>query len=219
MGICMLENIKSARGIDNFTKNLVLVVLFFIATPFVIIACSISLVSLPKASSNLSDNYNQSTTTTNTLASVKVYAPLTTNYFQTQSFVVGSDGRGELIRQYLRSHYSPLEPYADLIVRTADKYMIDYRLITAIAQQESNLCRVIPDETYNCWGWGIHSKGTLGFSSYEDAIETVTKGIREKYVDQGYNTVDDIMAKYTPLSSGSWAEGVKYFMDEIEISN
>lgn len=127
-----------------------------------------------------------------------------------------SDARIEIIRQYLETYNSPLLPYAQDLVSVADKYGLDFRLLVAIAQQESNLCKKAPSGTYNCWGWGIHSKGTLGFANYPDAMEEVAKGLREDYFDKGYVTTEQIMAKYTPNSSGSWAAGVEQFLSEME---
>ncbi len=98
----------------------------------------------------------------------------------------------------------------------ADKYSLDFRLITAIAQQESNLCRIIPPGSHNCWGWGIHSESNLGFSSYEEGIETVSQGLKENYIDEGLTTPDQIMTKYTPSSNGSWAHGVNTFMSVMQ---
>ena len=111
---------------------------------------------------------------------------------------------------------SPLAPYADLLVQKADEYGLDFRLTTAIAQQESNLCKKIPDDTFNCWGWGIHSQGTLAFDSYNQAIDIVTLGLKQKYIDEGLTTPEAIMERYTPLSRGSWAEGVSQFLSELE---
>lgn len=127
-----------------------------------------------------------------------------------------SDARVEIIRQYLARYNSPLEPYAKLIVDVSEKYGLDFRLLVAIAQQESNLCKKVPVDSYNCWGWGIHSRGTLRFTSYPEAIETVARGLREDYFDKGYTTPEEIMKKYTPLSSGSWAFGVQQFLTEME---
>src|SRR3990167_6757374 len=107
------------------------------------------------------------------------------------------DGRAKVIENYLVKYKSPMAPYAQVFVDKADVYGVDYRLIVAIAQQESNLCKFIPYETYNCWGWGIHSKGTLGFNSFEEGIETVTRGLRQEYLDKGYSNISDIMSKYT----------------------
>jgi len=83
-------------------------------------------------------------------------------------------------------------------------------------RKESNLCKIIPPETYNCWGWGIHSKGTLGFSSFEEGIETVSQGLKKTTSTKDFRTIEEIMSKYTPLSNGSWAEGVNQFMQEME---
>lgn len=127
-----------------------------------------------------------------------------------------ADSRIFLISQYLKRYNSPLTELAPEIVRISDTYSLDYRLLVAIAQQESNLCKIIPVDSYNCWGWGIHSKGSLGFSSYKEAFHTVAKGLRENYLDQGYTTPDKIMTKYTPSSPGTWARGVNQFMEEIE---
>lgn len=128
----------------------------------------------------------------------------------------GEDGRLILIENYLRKFKSPLLPYSRLILSLSDEYGVDYRLVVAIGQQESNLCKKIPENSYNCWGYGIHSKGTLRFESYEEALRSYVKYLREKYFDKGYDTVEKIMSKYCPHSNGSWAYGVNQFMAEIE---
>lgn len=135
---------------------------------------------------------------------------------QLKSNIVIGDARPVIIRNYLLFYHSPLLPYADLIFSVSQKYGLDYRLLVAIAQQESNLCKKIPPDSYNCWGWGIHSRGTLKFSSYPEAIETVARGLREEYLDKGFDTPEKIMKKYTPFSNGSWAAGVRQFMEEME---
>jgi hypothetical protein len=147
---------------------------------------------------------------------VKVYASLPSFLPTVSGHATVSDARGEIVRQYLNHYDSPLEPYAVEIVEASDRYGLDFRLTTAIAQQESNLCKKIPAESNNCWGWGIHSRGTLGFSSFGEGINEVSRGIREEYLDKGFGSVEEIMGKYTPLSNGSWAEGVPKFMAEME---
>lgn len=146
----------------------------------------------------------------------KIYAALPDTTGQVAGAATAADGRVEIIRQYLEQYKSPLLPYAQNLVDTAEKFGLDFRLLVAIAQQESNLCKKIPDGSYNCWGWGIHSRGTLKFTGFEEAIEAVAKGIREEYVDKGYTTPEEIMAKYTPLSPGTWAAGVRQFLEEME---
>ena len=41
---------------------------------------------------------------------------------------------------------------------------------------QNQICRVIPDNSYNCWGWGIYGALVTRFDSYDDAIETVGRG-------------------------------------------
>ena len=127
-----------------------------------------------------------------------------------------NDARPIIIRKYLEKYNSPLAHCSDLFVTVSDKYGLDWRLLVAIAQQESNLGKKVPDGSYNPFGWGIHSKGTLHFSSWEEGIETVAKGIKEEYVDKGYTTPEEIMSKYTPSSNGSWSFGVNQFIQELE---
>ena len=150
------------------------------------------------------------------IPSLRLYAALPPTGGNLSFEVRGVDSRPVLLKQYLAYYRSPLEPYADYIFAISQKYDLDYRLLVAIAQQESNLGKKIPPGSYNAWGWGIHSRGTLGFSGWEEAIETVARGLREDYLNQGLTTPEEIMSKYTPLSNGSWAAGVNQFMAEIE---
>lgn len=126
------------------------------------------------------------------------------------------DAIPEIIKKYLSKYNSPLLPHADFLVNTARKHGLDPRLLIAIAQQESNLCKKIPDNSFNCWGWGIHSRGTLRFDSFPEAIEAVSLGLSKNYLAKGLITPEEIMAIYTPLSEGSWARGVQHFLDEME---
>jgi hypothetical protein len=82
--------------------------------------------------------------------------------------------------------------------------------------QESNLCRYIPENSHNCWGWGIYGDQVLRFSSYEEAIEKVAAGIKKEYIDKGLVTASMIMKKYTPSSPGTWARGVNTFLRMLE---
>lgn len=129
------------------------------------------------------------------------------------------DARPEIIAKFLARHDSPLVPhteYAQKIVDISDKYNIDYRLLPAIAMQESNICKKIPSNSYNCLGFGITSKGTLRFSSYEEAFETAAKSLKKNYIDRGLTTPEKIMSKYTPSSNGSWANSVNQWIAEME---
>lgn len=141
-------------------------------------------------------------------------APFASGTFQTKAKI--SDGRSANLKIFFRKHASPLYDYADLIVEESDKNGFDYRLLPAIAMQESTLCRAIPFNSHNCWGWGIYGNTVLRFSSYEEAIKTVATGIKREYLDKGLTTASRIMAKYTPSSNGSWAYAVNSFLRDLE---
>lgn len=126
------------------------------------------------------------------------------------------DARPVILKKYLEKYKSPLLPYADLIFQLSKDYGYEYYWIVAIAQQESNLCKKIPDDSYNCWGYGIHKKGTLKFDNYELSIRSYAEYLKREYFDKGLNTPELIMKKYCPSSNGSWAKGVQQFIDEME---
>jgi hypothetical protein len=130
--------------------------------------------------------------------------------------IVSKDARIEIIRQFFSRYKSPLEPFSKNIVEAADKYSLDYRLLPAIAMQESNLCKKIIVNSYNCWGFGIYGGKVTKFEDYAEAIETVTKTLANNYVAGGLNTPEEIMKKYTPSNTGAWANSVNYFMDTLQ---
>lgn len=130
--------------------------------------------------------------------------------------VQAADARPELIRQYLNKYKSPLLPYSDLIVSLSDQYDLDFRLIVSIAQCESNLCKKMPEGSYNCWGF---ENGETRFHSWEQAINQVAKTLKERYINQGLTTPDLIMPRYAPPSvakGGPWARCVNQFMEELQ---
>lgn len=144
------------------------------------------------------------------------YAALPTSQNNLSADITQDDGRKEHIRQFLATYHSPLEPYASDIVDAADKYGLDYRLIPSIAMQESGLCKTIPDNSYNCWGFGIYGKTVKRFADYKEGIYTVTQALATKYKGRGLVTPEQIMTMYTPSSNGSWAFGVRHFMNQLQ---
>lgn len=126
------------------------------------------------------------------------------------------DSRAANLKEFFRRYHSPLYDYADLIVQISDKYVFDYRLLPAIAMQESNACLKVPANSHNCWGYGIYGDKVTNFDSYEEAIATVAYGIKHNYIDKGLITPETVMAKYTPGSTGSWASAVTYFFQTLE---
>lgn len=152
---------------------------------------------------------------------VQVYAALPAVLGETYTSIQTGDARPVIIAKYLEKYGSPMQPYDQVgqqIVQVSDELGLDWRLLIAIAQQESNLGKKMPyDDCHNAWGYGIHSRGILCFETWEEGIRTVAQGLKSKYVDQGLTTPEEIMAKYTPLSSGSWAFGVNQFLEELRL--
>lgn len=211
----MERDISRRENRYSFWKKIVLIIVFFLTTPIAIGTSLLSLTFLTKKGESDIKVQAASTQILLPMSGVQVYASLPSSFPSISSEVIASDARIGLIKLYLINNNSPLTPHADYIVEVSDKYGLDFRLTTAIAQKESGLCKVIPDGSFNCWGWGIHSKGTLKFNSFEEAIDTVSKGIKENYINQGYVTVEEIMTKYAHPSSTTWAEGVINYIVQI----
>lgn len=127
-----------------------------------------------------------------------------------------ADGRSANLKNFFRQYNSPLFDYTDDLVRIQDKYGIDYRVLPAIAMQESEGCKKIPPGSHNCWGWGIYGDNVMMYSSYPEAMEAVAAGLKRDYVDRGLITASAIMARYTPSSPGSWAYAVNFFLKVLE---
>jgi hypothetical protein len=144
------------------------------------------------------------------------YAALPTSQNILSADITQSDGRIEHVRQFLAKYHSPLEPFATDIVNAADEYGIDYRLVVSIAMQESGLCKTIPKNSYNCWGFGVYGGTATHFDNYKDGIYIVTKTLATKYKAEGLVTPQQIMTRWTPSSNGSWSFGVQQFMDELQ---
>lgn len=138
------------------------------------------------------------------------------------SIVETQDARAILVANFLERYNSPLQPYSyygQLFVELADKHQLDFRLLPAIAMQESNLCKNIPPESYNCLGFGIHERGTLEFENFDANFERAARELKMYYIDQGLTTPQEIMTKYTPSSNGSWADSVNQWMTEMRYND
>lgn len=148
----------------------------------------------------------------------KLYAALPGENIEFTDTVISQDARGLIIKNYFSSKNSDLAAMATDFVEEADKYGLDYRLLPAIAMQESNGGKKIPDGSFNPFGYGIYGSKAVYFENWEEAIEVVAKSLREDYLNQGLDTPYEIMTKYTPPSiekGGPWAKGVTHFMEEL----
>jgi hypothetical protein len=132
--------------------------------------------------------------------------------------ITSQDARLVAVKDFFKKYHSDLLPYADTVINSADKYGLDFRLVPAIAMQESGGCKNAPKGSYNCWGFGIYAKKVTKFDNYKEAIDTVTKTLAKQYKANGLETPEQIMTKYTPGSNGSWANGVNHFMNQLAIN-
>ena len=113
---------------------------------------------------------------------------------------------------------TPLEKYSDQIVAISDKYGIDYRLIPAIAMKETGAGRVSPEDSFNAWGF---ENGRTRFESWEQALESVAKTLKTKYVAKGMDTPDKMMPVYAPPAmenGGGWAKTINNYLAQMENS-
>lgn len=124
------------------------------------------------------------------------------------------------IKDYLTSHKSPMADSAEALVNTARQNELDPYLMVAIAQCESNLGKKMPVNCHNPFGWGIHSQGTLCFETWEKGYQKVAQGLKEKYLQKGLNSIEEIMTKYNYDSwqdrEGSWAKCVTKFVNDLQ---
>lgn len=127
----------------------------------------------------------------------------------------GSDYRVKIVEGYLKRYNSPMAGNADDFVYYADKYDLDWRLVLAIAGVESTYGKQIPPASYNGWGWGVYGDNVIRFKSWEDGIQTVSQGLRERYMDKwGGKDIYQIGANYA--SSPHWANSVNIHLNMIQ---
>lgn len=196
-------------------KKLVFLPIFFLITP---ITLAISLFTLVKVNQTkeFSVLARQSANQLASQSPSRLYAAIPEVLGEMSTAIQTGDARPVIIKKYLEKHQSPLLPYTDELIAASEKYDVDYRLIVAIAQCESNLCKKSPAGSYNCWGF---ENGETQFLSWEQALDQVAKTLREEYLNEGLETPEEIMPKYAPPSvekGGPWAKCVEQFINELE---
>jgi hypothetical protein len=140
----------------------------------------------------------------------------TSTSFIEREMNTGREEKIESLEKFFEAQESPLKNDAGTFVRVAEKYGLDYRLLPAISCMESSCGKRIIPNSYNPFGWGVYGKHAIYFKSFEDAIETVGKGISEKYVSKGLDTPEKIAPVYTPPNPVGWKNGVNFFISKIE---
>jgi hypothetical protein len=95
---------------------------------------------------------------------------------------------------------APLVGLGDVFVREGVANGIDPRALVAIARAESSLGSDSGARARNnAFGWGPHRT----FSSWEENIATVARGLRTGYLDDGLVTLPQIQQRYAPLGAGN----------------
>jgi len=129
--------------------------------------------------------------------------------------VVIQDHRVKKLREFLEKYNSPLADQAQTFIDQADKNDLDWKLLPSISGVESTFGQYAPSSCYNGWGYGIYQNHLTCFASYEEAITTISKALRETYINQwGDYDIYAIGRHYA--ASPAWAGKVNYFMNEIE---
>lgn len=117
------------------------------------------------------------------------------------------------LRNTFEYYNSPLASQSEYFVRRAQELNIDYRLVPAIAIVESGGGKTTCN-SYNAWGWG--GRRCYAFNSWQEAIDTVTSGIKEWYWDLGMTTPERMANKYNPDTPQEWSLKVRAVMNQID---
>ena len=133
------------------------------------------------------------------------------------TIVKGGDSRVVLIDKFLKKYNSPMVGLGQDFVAAADEYALDWRLLPAIAFQESSLGKKIPRGSHNPFGWGIYEGSNSGvyFDSWKSGIDIVAASLNKDYISKGLSTPEEIVGVYTSNKNPSWIFSVRSAMEEI----
>ena len=123
------------------------------------------------------------------------------------------DNRAVILTKYLAKYNSPLQYHAQDFIDAAKTYDLDWKMVVSIAGVESTFGKHIPGG-YNGWGWGVYGTQAIYFESWKDGIYTVSKGLREGYLNKGLTDPYSINRVYA--ASPTWGKNVTYFMNDLE---
>src|SRR5262245_44029522 len=101
---------------------------------------------------------------------------------------------------YLRGRGSPLADHVPDIIRSANRYRIDPRLIVAISGGETSFgTRGRGPSVYNAWGIGPGRS----YGSWAEGIDAAAKLLRTGYIGQGLTSIQGIQKKWAPVGAGN----------------
>ncbi|MBI4054265.1 MAG: hypothetical protein HY397_02965 [Candidatus Doudnabacteria bacterium] len=116
------------------------------------------------------------------------------------------DPKEQILAQYLAEKQSPLTDYAGLISR-----MPHWKLLVAIAQAESNLCK--KTQRNNCWGIGPGTPLT-----YEDIAQGLYHAsyLLSKFDQMGMKKPETLVHTYVGYYNPSWIRAVNDVFYELQ---
>lgn len=123
------------------------------------------------------------------------------------------DKKAEILANYFAQYGSPLQYHAQDFIDASQEYGVDWKLVPAIAGTESTFGKFIPGG-YNAWGWGVYGTQAIYFNSWREAIFTVTKGLKENYINKGLTNPYAMNRVYA--ASPAWGGHVAYFMNDLD---
>lgn len=110
---------------------------------------------------------------------------------------------------FLRRQRSPMAPYAPDIIRAANAYGTDPRIVVAIAGEESGYGRVC--RGYNAWGW---DGGRYRWRSWPESIDQYSRLLASRYPN--HRDYRRIARRYNPPSPEGWAAKVALHLRWLE---
>ncbi len=125
------------------------------------------------------------------------------------------DTRAQTLQGFLEERDSPLAKHSKTFIEEADRNGLDWKLVAAISGNESQFGHLIPPNSYNGWGYGVYGNNVRTFSSWDEGIMTVSRAIRNDYLDKwGATNVYEIGDIYA--EDHMWANKVIHYISLIE---
>lgn len=145
-------------------------------------------------------------------STLSIQEPRTLGYIK--SSVESEEATPEIlkIQKFLEKNRSPLAKNAVDFYETSKKFNFDPYLLPAIAGVESSYGQALIPHSHNPFGW---NNGNFYFKNFNEAIDTVGKALREKYVPQGDVSAANIGRRYA-ASWPTWIPKVEIVSSQIE---
>lgn len=120
--------------------------------------------------------------------------------------------KAESVERLMARFNSPMAGYGELIVRRSEECGGDYKIITAIAGNESGFGR-IPYKLYNPFGYldGVQ------YSGWEEAIYVITCKISERFIKPCNGDLVCIVRTYggSDTDKEKWVRNIRWFISQL----